>query len=193
METNKASIVEKIMAVFLIITTILSCLYLSNCHGNKDQPITPASILQIRKTIVKDSIREKERQQRQHGKEANIIHDSIVVHVHHYHTLYDTLYKEADSICKIALFKLNKASVYNDSLYNAELAKRALELKDAEFIKSSLIDVISIDSLTHLFDQQQLKEANKKAKKNYWKGQLHGFLEGAAAVETGNVINQLKK
>jgi len=192
---NKQTKYDVIMRrVFMFLSILLICvLIFKHCQKtNATQPITAESIIQIREAIVKDSIKEKERQQRQHGHEANVIHDSIVVHVHHYHTLYDTLYKEADSTCRIALFKLNKASVYNDSLYNAELAKLAMELRDAEFIKGSYKDLLSMDSLTHLFDMQQFQEAKKAARKAKLKAFLWGLGIGAATVEAVNVANKLK-
>lgn len=194
-ETNK-HLKLLIIQTFAIVTMFILIAFMArNCDKPKDEPITPESILQIQKT--KDQAKVKKFEIKVKQDEVKIIDLKQQVkdnrnNTDHIWQLIDPVILKRDTFCENILIKLKRQTMRGDSLQDALTNALDTTIKDQAWIIASYKDLLSMDSLTHLFDQQQLKEAHKISNKGKVKAFFIGLGIGAASVEAVNIINKLK-
>lgn len=194
-ETNKYLKLLMIQTFATVAMFILIAFMARNCDKPKDQPITPESILQIQKSKDKSKVKKFEIKIKQDEVKTNDLKQQVKDNrniTNHIWQSVDAVILKRDTFCENILIKLKHQTMRGDSLQDALTNALDTTIKDQAWIIAGYKDLLSIDSLTHLFDQQQLKEARKVDRRKGFKRFVQGVVVGAAAIEAVNVINKLK-
>lgn len=191
---HKPTITEIVSVAILsaFLALVINFLF-QKCQGKEPQPITPESILQIQKDqakVKKFEIKVKQDEVKTTDLKQQI-KDSRNTTNHIWQSIGPVILKR-DTFCENILIKLKRQTMRGDSLQDALTNALDTTIKDQAWIIAGYKDLLSMDSLTHLFDQQQLKEAHKISNKGKVKAFFIGLGIGAASVEAVNIINKLK-
>jgi hypothetical protein len=180
--TNKIKIITSVAVLIVIVLFFKLCV--SDNYENDTLPTLPIP-------LESTKLKEIERLTYELGLEKNKT-DSLsklkAIVEHHYHTVYDSLYIESDSVCRAALLIAYNECQNVDSVNTDIINSLSNELATTDKIISDYKDVISIKNYTLSNDSLNMIGLNdeiKHQKKRVAKAKIGGVLYGIGGVLVG--------